>query len=155
MNNHDDVIKWKHFPRLSYWPFMLGIHRSSVNFPHKSQWRGTLMFSLICAWVNNREAGDLRRHRAHCYVTGMIVIQNQYKITALVLFMCYIWRLQFVHTPISHLLNIPVVYVETSSFRFNIDISLYIISGWLYCRAGALPRLHVYVALTNVAGLHQ
>ena len=31
--------------------------------------RGDLMFSLICtwinAWVNNREAGDLRRHRAH------------------------------------------------------------------------------------------
>ena len=23
---HDDVIKWKHFPR--YWPFVKGIHRS-------------------------------------------------------------------------------------------------------------------------------
>ena len=23
---HDDVIKWKHFPR--YWPFVRGIHRS-------------------------------------------------------------------------------------------------------------------------------
>ena len=34
----------------------------------KSQWCGTLMFSLIYAWingwVNNREAGDLRRHGA-------------------------------------------------------------------------------------------
>ena len=30
---HDDVIKWKHFPR--YWPFVRGIHRSPVNFPHK------------------------------------------------------------------------------------------------------------------------
>ena len=63
---YDDVIKWKHFPR--YWPFMQGIHRSPVN-PPQGQWRGTLMFSLICAWingwVNNREAGDLRRHRAH------------------------------------------------------------------------------------------
>ena len=33
------------------------------------RWGGALMFSLICAWingwVNNREAGDLRRHRAH------------------------------------------------------------------------------------------
>ena len=42
--------------------------RSPVNSPHKGQWRGALMFSLICAWingwVNNREAGDLRRHRA-------------------------------------------------------------------------------------------
>ena len=65
---HDDVIKWKHFPR--YWPFVRGIHRSPVNSPHKGQWRGALMFSLICVWincwVNNREAGDLRRHRAHC-----------------------------------------------------------------------------------------
>ena len=65
---HDDVIKWKHFPR--YWLFVWGIHRSTVNFPHKGQWRGALIFSLICAWinawVNNREAGDMRRHRAHC-----------------------------------------------------------------------------------------
>ena len=42
---------------------------SPVNSPHKGQWRGTLMFSLICVWindwVNNREAGDLRRYRAH------------------------------------------------------------------------------------------
>ena len=36
---HDDVIKWKHFPRY-YWPFVRGIHRSPVNSPHKGQWRG-------------------------------------------------------------------------------------------------------------------
>ena len=30
---HDDVIKWKHFPR--YWPFVRGIHRWPVNSPHK------------------------------------------------------------------------------------------------------------------------
>ena len=64
---HDDVIKWKHFPR--YWPFVWGIHRSPFNSPHKGQWRGALIFSLICAringWVNNREAGDVRRHCAH------------------------------------------------------------------------------------------
>ena len=68
---HDDVIKWKHFPR--YWPFVWEIHRSPVNCPHKDQWRGILMFSLICAWingcVNNREAGDLRRPCAHYDVT--------------------------------------------------------------------------------------
>ena len=34
---HDDVIKWKLFPR--YWPFVRGIHRSPVNSPHKGQWR--------------------------------------------------------------------------------------------------------------------
>ena len=65
--NHDDVIKWKHFP--SYWPFVRGIHRWPVNSPHKGQWRGALLFSLICTWingwVNNRETCDLRRHRTH------------------------------------------------------------------------------------------
>ena len=70
---HDDVIKWKHFPR--YWPFVREIHMSPVNSPHKGQWRGTLMCSLICAWINawinNREAGDLRRYDAHYDVTAM------------------------------------------------------------------------------------
>ena len=65
--HYDDVITWKHFPR--YWPFVWGIHSSPVNSPHKGQRRGALMFSLTCAWingrVNNREAGDLRRHLAH------------------------------------------------------------------------------------------
>ena len=71
--SHDDVIKWKHFPR--YWTFVRGIHRSPVNSPHKGQWRRASMVSLICAWingwVNNGEAGDLTRHWAsslwrHC-----------------------------------------------------------------------------------------
>ena len=70
---HDDVIKWKPFPRS--WPFVRGIHRSPVNSPHKGQWRGALLFSLICSWingwVNNIEASDLRRHRAHYDVTVM------------------------------------------------------------------------------------
>ena len=63
---HDDVIKWKHFPR--YWPFVRGIH--------KGQWRGALVFSLISAWingwVNNHEAGDLRRHRGHYDANVMV-----------------------------------------------------------------------------------
>ena len=75
---HDDVIKWKHFPR--YWPFVRGIHRSPVNSPHKGQWRGALMFSLICVringWVNNGEAGDLRRYRAHFDGTVMVIRPN-------------------------------------------------------------------------------
>ena len=73
MTPHDDVIKWKHFPR--NWAFVRGIHRSPVNSPHKGHWRGALMFSLICVWindwVNNCEAGDLRRYRAHYDVIVM------------------------------------------------------------------------------------
>ena len=43
--------------------------------PHKGQWRGALMFSLMCVWindcVNNREAGDMRRYGAHYDVIVM------------------------------------------------------------------------------------
>ena len=59
---HDDVIKWKHFPR--HWP-LCG------------------EFSLICVWingwVNNREAGDLRRHRGHYDVNVMIKMYVEYQ----------------------------------------------------------------------------
>ena len=53
---HDDVIKWNHFS--CYWSFLRGIHRSTVDSPHKGQWRGgALRLSLICArtndWANN------------------------------------------------------------------------------------------------------
>ena len=73
--NHEGVIKWKHFPR--YWPIVRGIHRSPVSSPHKGQWRGALTFSLICVWINgwinNGEAGDLRRYCAHYDVTVMML----------------------------------------------------------------------------------
>ena len=73
---HDAVIKWKHFPR--YWPYVRGIHRSTVNSPHKGQWRGALMCFFICVWingwVNSREAGDLRRYRAHYDVIVMLLM---------------------------------------------------------------------------------
>ena len=45
------------------------------EFPHEGQWRGALRFSLICVWtngwVNNRDVGDLKRHRPHYDVTIM------------------------------------------------------------------------------------
>ena len=47
-----------------------------MNSPHKGQWRGALIFSLIYdwinGWVNKREAGDLRHHRAHYAATVML-----------------------------------------------------------------------------------
>ena len=49
--------------------WLQGFHRSPVKSPHTDQWLGALIPSLICAWtngwVNNQDAGDLRRHRAH------------------------------------------------------------------------------------------
>ena len=70
---HDDAKIWKYPPR--YRPFVRGLNPDPVNAPHKGQWRGALMFSLICVWINgwinNREAGDLRRYCAHYDVTVM------------------------------------------------------------------------------------
>ena len=90
---HDDVIKWKHFPR--NWPFVREIHRSPVNFPHKGQWRGALMFSLIYAWindwVNNREAGDLRRQHGHYDVIVMSKWNMNHE-ASLSFFWRYAWR---------------------------------------------------------------
>ena len=64
---YDDVTKWR------YWLIGRGIHQSPVNPFHKGQWRGALMFSFICAWTNgwvdNRDAGDLRRYCARYDVT--------------------------------------------------------------------------------------
>ena len=54
-----------------------GIHRSPVNSPHKGQWRGAFVFLLICVgindWINNLEAGDLRRHLGHYDVNVMFI----------------------------------------------------------------------------------
>ena len=77
---HDDVIKWKHFP--CYWPFVRGINRSPVNSAHKGQWRGALIFSLICVWINGwvnySEAGDFRRYHAHYDVSVMYVMTRSW-----------------------------------------------------------------------------
>ena len=99
---HDDVIKWKHFPR--YWPFVRGIHRSLVNSPHKGQWRRVLMFYLIWTndWVNNRDAGDLRRHCTHYNVTVMIKCHSrEFCIWKLRLQNCqssWFWNVTRIHT---------------------------------------------------------
>ena len=53
------------FPR--YWPFVRGIHRSPLNSSHKRRYDD----SFDLRKVNNREAGDLRRYRAHCDVVVM------------------------------------------------------------------------------------
>ena len=54
----------------------VGIHRSPVNSPHKGQWRGDLMFSLIGCLnkrlSKHRNTSDLRHHRAHYDVNVMV-----------------------------------------------------------------------------------
>ena len=50
--------------------------RSPVNSLNKGQWRGALICVWINDWVNNREAGDLRRYRAHYDVIVMSPISR-------------------------------------------------------------------------------
>ena len=79
---NEAVTKWKHFQR--YWPFV----RSPVYSPHKGQWRGALVFSLMCTWasgwVNIRDAGGLRRHRAHYDVAVMFLDVHDMNIARIV-----------------------------------------------------------------------
>ena len=94
---------------------MREIHRSPVNFQHKGQWRGALMFSLIYAWindwVNNREAGDLRRQHGHYDVIVML------------------WR------------NVAVTYPSPSGLSFNIFRSASIKD----CNMDKIQRVQIYV----------
>ena len=87
--------------------FVWGIHRSLVNSPHKDQWRRALIFSLICVWingwVNNREAGDLRRYRAHYDVSvmnctfktifSMLLFQHEIR----TVYICYHQSVEFIN----------------------------------------------------------
>ena len=83
---NSDCAWWRHqMETFSALPALYaGIHWSPVISPHKGQQRGALMFSLICVWtngwVNDRNAGDLRRHRAHY---GIIVMGDYHPAAAL------------------------------------------------------------------------
>ena len=113
-----------------YWPFVWGIHRPPVNSPHKGQWRGALVFSLICAWikgwVNNGETGDLRRHRSHYDV---IVMSSK-------LFAAVLWNSSMgkhKNVVLNHLFMMKYLYTR------------HIISGiWVYKTSPICP-LHVAV----------
>ena len=85
----DHITWWRHQMETSSALLALcaGNSPAPVNSPHKGQWGGALMFSLISAWtngwVNNRDAGDLRRHRVH------------YDVTVMTLYFHILWLLHF------------------------------------------------------------
>ena len=68
---HDDVIELKHFS--CYWPFVRGIHRSPVDFPHKEQvtqsfdvfWVFFLVYAWTNGWTNSGISSDLIRYAGH------------------------------------------------------------------------------------------
>ena len=81
---HLSLTKSKHYlrhqkPKIRYWYIMPGWYDYAIYHSHSvvyyDGWRGALMFSLICAWTHvwadHRDAGNLRRHRAHYDVTAL------------------------------------------------------------------------------------
>ena len=95
-----------------------------VNSPHKGQWRGALMFSLISArinnWVNNREAGDLRRHRGHYEVSVMSVrFESKYIIFVEETEVCLSLNMLFYYQPHIYTLWRLFRVINTQPFNYN------------------------------------
>ena len=117
-----------------------------MNSTHKGQWRGALMFSFICVWINgwvsNREADDLRRYRAHydviVIVWGMIpttcaisVLKDERKST-----ISYVSLNLFSTTMLKNLPNYGIaIYVYINE--------LYELTGWVVI---SLPLLTSQIA---------
>ena len=78
-HEHDYVIKWKHFP--CYWLFLWGIHQwiPSQKAIDVELWCFLWSAPWINSRVNNREAGDLRCHRADYDVIVMNMMRLQHK----------------------------------------------------------------------------
>ena len=75
---HAGFLWWRHQMKIFSALPALCAENSPVagEFLSQSQWRGALMFYLICGvwthgWVNNWDAGDLRCHGAHYDVNVM------------------------------------------------------------------------------------
>ena len=87
---------------LTWWRYQMGTFpMSSVDYPHKVQCRGALIFTFICAWTNgwtnNQDAGDLNwlwhyRDEAvvNCHSTEIWqTCQSRYRFCGLILSIPY------------------------------------------------------------------
>ena len=106
LSQHDDVIKWKHFPR--YWPFVRGINRSPVDYPHKGQCRGALM-------LFDR---DLRRNRTHYCVS---VIWKKWS-----------WFHCQSHPCCLYLLTLPILSKQGEALHLSDHITKFLWVIWKY-----------------------
>ena len=145
------------FPR--HWTFVREIRRSPVNSLHKGQWRGALMFSLICVWingwVNNREAGGWRRYRAHYDVTVMHRVLETIMTSRDMPF--HNWALIMtipVHMHNDIIFTLPVRISDTctrwstaSSYRQPFMNYWYFYKRYLYRKRHTSPQRRQYVSL--------
>ena len=105
---------------------------TDLNSPHKGQWRGVLMFSLICAWTNgwviNPCVGDFRRHCVHYDVTVMIPRRVNFGFT--------------LQGPMSHLGGQAigcVLWIFEGQSPGGLRRTLYIIGTWCYIQTQNIP----------------
>ena len=122
---HDDVIKWKHFPR--YWPFVRGSHRSPVNSLHKGQWRGALMFSLICV-LNKRLSKQsrgwwfettTRSLWRHCNVWKQIYL---FVLCATCMYVCFIKKQSH---QCKYIIIHSIIKINISNTEYNKRLAVY------------------------------
>ena len=115
-----------------------GIHRSPVNSPHKGQWRGVFMFSLIGAWTNgcanNRSAGiTWNKHQCIVKKSGMQIL--------------YIWQEFFFWQHHWTTMRVRVgqimyaIYISISKYLGQPSLHNAYITGTLRNRFGVLPVL--------------
>ena len=88
-----------------------------VNSPHKGQWRGALMFSLVYAWINdwvyNSEACDLRRHRGHYDVNVMTMHDTTATTHHQIISLCCLLTTQIIKRDLLHLEMYNTAYLIT------------------------------------------
>ena len=94
ISSHDDVIKWKHFPR--NWPFVRGIHRGPVNSPHKGQWRVDVkqMFYPHISIKKKSFSNDLKKRGIFSLSNMCLTLACISFIRRVVLILCYffVWK---------------------------------------------------------------
>ena len=101
----------------------------SGKFPAQGQYT-KLWFFLMCAWinhwVNNREAGDLKRHRTHYDVTVMMVMIREICLQTIILlthcitwafFQCYIISVSTRHV-LMHRLGYSAIFGALTDAKF-------------------------------------
>ena len=123
---HDDVIKWKYFP--CYCP-LWGESPVTGGFPSQKSVTRSLILSLMCAWTdgwaNNRDVGDLRRHRAHYDVNLMCTTIDE-KFVEMMTFalQCLLQELTY---PPERRFNIKTVFssYRVSRYKDKINVRLH------------------------------
>ena len=129
-----------------------------MNSPHKGNWRGALMFSLIGTWindwVNNRKPGDLRRNCAHYDVTVMGPIQQVcFTEEKVFLLLDFVWcdDVQSISTTT---LNFSIVHFDPSEIKLNHNygVALFVSPICVRCH---LPQQNWRPFLANNAKINQ